>query len=147
MMSRRSFVQMTCSACVGSPVITSLLAGCASARYVNGTLESTGISVLKTEFNISKDAAPSYRDYIIVRNEKLEYPICLYRLTETDYSAILMKCTHQGTELQAAGDHLHCPGHGSEFNNRGQVSHGPAENNLRTFNVRTEEEKLFIELK
>ena len=58
-----------------------------------------------------------------------------------------MKCTHQGTELQAAGDHLHCSGHGSEFDNRGKVSQGPAEQQLRTFKVIVNEDKLLIELK
>ena len=89
----------------------------------------------------------AYREYIIVRNEKLEFPLCVYRFSENDYSVLLMKCTHQGTELLAAGDHLHCPAHGSEFSNRGMVAHGPAETNLRRFNVLVTIEKLLIELR
>ena len=46
-----------------------------------------------------------------------------------------MQCTHQGAELQASGDMLQCPAHGSEFNNKGTVTNGPADTDLRTFPV------------
>ena len=144
-MHRRQFVKIGCT-CMIVPWVPSLL-GCEGTRHVTGTLESTGISVLKSEFDIATKGGTAQREYIIVRNDKLEYPICLYRLSENDYSAILMKCTHQGTELQVAGDHLHCPGHGSEFNNKGQVTLGPAESSLRTFRVFSESPRLVIELK
>ena len=36
-----------------------------------------------------------------------------------------MKCTHQGAELQASGDVLQCPAHGSEFNNQGTGNQWP----------------------
>ena len=36
----------------------------------------------------------------IVNNPQLKYPICVYRLGDGNYSALLMKCTHQGAELQ-----------------------------------------------
>ncbi len=132
---------------MGTPLISSILVGCGTTHYVEGTFESNGISVGAMEFKITKNNTPAYREYIIVRNERLEVPICVYRFSVSDYSALLMKCTHQGTELQAAGDHLHCSGHGSEFDNRGKVSQGPAEQQLRTFKVIVNEDKLLIELK
>ena len=147
MIDRRHFVRKSCILCAGTPFLSALLAGCESIHYVSGTLEPNGIAVLNSEFVVTSQEVRSYRQYIIVRNERLEYPICVYRISETEYVALLMKCTHQGTELQAFGDHLQCPAHGSEFNNRGQVSQGPAENNLRTFRVTNGEEKLLIELK
>lgn len=87
------------------------------------------------------------RQYIIVTNDKLEFPIYLYRFSDNTYSALFMKCTHQGNELQASGDHLHCSAHGSEFNNMGVVAHGPAEKNLRSFKVTSDNEKIFIDLR
>ena len=87
-----------------------------------------------------------HRQYVIVRNEALEFPVYLYRFSETEFSALLMKCTHQGNELQASGDHLHCSAHGSEFNNRGIVAQGPAEENLRTFKVTSDANRIFIDL-
>jgi Rieske Fe-S protein len=110
-------------------------------------IEDNGITVLKSEFTYLKKDQPMTRAYIIVRNENLEFPIYLYRFSDNEYSALLMKCTHQGNELSAAGDHLHCSAHGSEFNNKGAVAQGPAEKNLRTFNVTTEGDKLLIDLR
>jgi Rieske Fe-S protein len=110
-------------------------------------LEPNGISVLKDDFTYLKKDQPVQRDYIIVRNDSMEFPIYLYRFSDEEYSAMLMKCTHQGNELQASGDHLHCSAHGSEFNNRGQVAQGPAEKNLRTFKVTPQGDKIFIDLR
>ena len=145
-LNRRHFVKNFCVACLGAPFIGTLGSSCSSTHYVTGTLEQTGISVAHAEFNMTPDTAPTFRQYIIVKNDKLVYPICLYRFSEMEYSALLMKCTHQGTELQAAGDHLHCPAHGSEFNSAGKVTLGPAEEHLRTFRVVATPDKLLIEL-
>jgi Rieske Fe-S protein len=45
------------------------------------------------------------------------------------------------------GDKLQCPAHGSEFNQAGAVTTGPAENSLRTFPVIVEANQLKISLK
>ena len=133
--------------CLTGSAIIPVLTGCQSTYYTNGVLESNGISVQKSEFTYLKKDQPVQRDYIIVKNNAVEFPIYVYRLSDQDYSAVLMKCSHQGNELQASGDHLHCPAHGSEFNNKGIVSQGPAEENLRTFKVVADGEKLFIDLR
>jgi len=110
-------------------------------------MEANGISVPKSEFTYVKKDQPMLRQYLIVRNDALEFPIYVYRFSDNEYSALLMKCTHQGNEVQASGDHLHCPAHGSEFNNKGVVSGGPAERNLRAFSVSSDNEKIFIDLR
>lgn len=126
-----------------APVMT----GCQSTYYTSGTVESNGISVLKSEFTYLKKDQPTHRDFIIIRNSAMEFPIYVYRFSDTEYSAMLMKCSHQGNELQASGDHLTCSAHGSEFNNKGAVVQGPAERDLRTFNVTTLDDKIFIDLR
>src|SRR5688572_2826485 len=141
-MDRRSFTK-TCVLCLtGAAVLP--LSGCQSTFYTTGSVEPNGISVLKSDFTFMKKDQPVLRDYIIVRNDAMEFPIYLYRFSDNEYAAMLMKCTHQGNELQASGDHLHCSAHGSEFNNRGEVAQGPAEKNLRTFKVTPQGEKIFI---
>ncbi len=145
-MDRRIFTK-TCIGCITSAIIPSVLLGCQSTHYVTGTLAANGISVSKSEFSYLKKEKPVIRQYIIVRNDKLEFPICLYRFSDTEYAALLMKCTHQGNELQASGDHLHCSAHGSEFNNKGIVVQGPAEENLRSFKVSAENDNVFIDLR
>jgi Rieske Fe-S protein len=121
--------------------------GCQSTHYVSGVIDANGIAVMKTEFNYLQSGKAKVRSYIIVENEKLGFPIYVYRFSENEYSAIWMKCAHQGAELQASGDHLQCPSHGSEFNNRGIVSQGPAERNLRTFQVAVLDDKILIDLR
>lgn len=145
-MNRRSFTK-TCIGCIGGAMIPALLTACRSTYYTNGTIEMNGISVKKSEFTYLKKDKPVTRQYIIVRNESLEFPIYLYRFSDDDYSAVLMKCSHQGNELQASGDHLSCPAHGSEFNSKGVVAQGPAENNLRSFEVTAHDDKIFINLR
>ena len=130
----------------GGPVLP-LLAGCQSTFYTTGQMESNGISILKSDFTYLKKDQPVQRNYVIVRNDAMQFPIYVYRFSDEDFSAMLMKCTHQGNELQASGDHLHCSAHGSEFNNRGIVAQGPAEENLRTFKVSTEGNRIFIDLR
>ena len=71
----------------------------------------------------------------------------VYRFDDNKYEALLMKCTHQGTELQAFGDKLQCPAHGSEFNKHGKVENGPASASLRTFPVTITDDQLQISLK
>ena len=53
------------------------------------------------EFKITKKGTDSYRSFIIIRNEAMQYPVCVYRFSNSEYSALWMRCTHQGTELQA----------------------------------------------
>jgi Rieske Fe-S protein len=88
-----------------------------------------------------------FKKYVIIQNDILKFPICVYRINENQYSALWMRCTHQGTELQVFGEKLQCPAHGSEFDNTGAVQSGPAELNLRTFKVSPVEKQLRISLK
>jgi len=145
-MNRRTFTK-NCVICIGASIMTPMLSGCQPTHYINGTIEPNGLSVSKSEFSYLKKDKPMVRQFIIVKNERMEFPIYVYRFSENEYSALLMKCTHQGSELNASGDHLHCPSHGSEFNNRGVVAQGPAENNLRAFKVSSDNEKIFIDLR
>lgn len=143
-MNRRSFT-ISCLRC--GAVTAPFLAACQSTYYTQGMIGADSISVPRSEFTYLRKDKPMMREFIIVRNERLEYPIYVYRFSDNEYSAVLMKCTHQGTTLSAAGDHLHCSSHGSEFNNRGIREQGPAERNLRAFTVSADDEKIFIDLR
>ena len=145
-MDRRIFTK-ACIGCLGVALMPPLFSSCQSTYYTTGTIEDNGIAVLKSEFNYLKKDKQMTRAYIIVRNEKVEFPIYVFRFSENEYSALFMKCTHQGNELSAAGDHLHCSAHGSEFNNRGVVVQGPAEKNLRAFKVKSDGDRLLIDLR
>jgi len=77
----------------------------------------------------------------------LAFPIYVFRVSENEFSALWMQCSHQGNELQALGDQLHCPAHGSEFDFKGQVTQGPASHNLRSFPVAIQSDQIFIDLR
>ena len=146
-MKRRRFLKTSCLICAGASMGSFSMVGCAPTHYIPGIIESNGISILKSDFVNQKKKQVTIRQFIIVQNDKLEFPIYLYRVSEDEYSAIWMQCSHQGNELQALGDQLYCPAHGSEFDNRGNVTQGPASHNLRTFPVRAESDKIFIDLR
>jgi len=146
-MNRKDFIVNSCAACLGATALSGLLSSCTSTRYINGTIGKDGLTVSTKEFVIQKKDSVDYRSFIIVGHESLQYPVCVYRLTETEYTALWMRCTHQGAELQASGDHLQCPAHGSAFNNKGLVTNGPAANNLRSFPVTVNNNELFIDLR
>ena len=146
-MNRRTFVKQTCITCASGGLITFLISGCKATHYASGVMGAMGISVPKSEFTYLKNAQTLIRQYIIIQNDKLEFPIYLYRFSDNEYSALWMKCTHQGAELQASGDALHCPSHGSEFTNKGVVSNGPAEKNLRSFPILVQTDTITIDLR
>jgi len=146
-MDRRSFIRNSCTACLSVTAASALFTSCATTKYVSGTLSKDGITVSKDEFKVKQKGGTAYSSFVIVPNDALQYPICLYRFNEEEYSALWMRCTHQGTELQASGDVLQCTAHGSEFTNRGIVRNGPASTNLRTFPVTINNDQIFIDLR
>jgi Rieske Fe-S protein len=144
-MERKEFIKVCGFACLGGSFLTSMiLESCSSAKIISGNISDSDLIVPISSF-LTKDN--SYRKYIVVHHEKLSYPVCVYRFNENEYSALFMRCTHQGAELQVFGDKLQCPAHGSEFNDKGLVQNGPADTNLRTFPVTIQKNQLNISLK
>ena len=128
-------------------MVPGMLSSCTSTRYINGVLGNNGLTVSTDAFRINKKNMVRYRSFIIAGHESLQYPVCIYRLSETEYTALWMRCSHQGAELQASGDQLQCPAHGSSFNNKGQVTNGPAAAHLRSFPVTLNNNELFIDMR
>ena len=146
-MDRRKFIQTSCTACLSVTALAGILSSCQTTRYVSGKLGTDGLFINTGEFKIGKKGKDSYRSFVVVRNEALQYPVCVYRLSDAEYTALWMSCTHQGAELQASGDFLQCPAHGSEFSNKGKMTNGPADRDLRTFPVTVNKNELFIDLR
>ncbi len=146
-MDRRKFIRNSCTACLTATALGGILSSCTATKYISGTLGKDGLTVGLNEFELKQSGKATRRSFIIIRNDALQYPICVYRLNDKEYSALWMSCTHQGTELQASGDFLHCTAHGSEFDNKGTVKNGPADRNLRNFPVTVSNNQLFIDLR
>jgi Rieske Fe-S protein len=146
-MNRRNFIKTSCAACLSVTALSTLISSCNTTKYISGNIVKDGLIVNKDDFKVKQKGGTSYSSFIIVRNDALQFPICVYRFSDQEYSALWMKCAHQGAELQASGDVLQCPAHGSEFNNRGKVTNGPANTNLQTFPVVVTDTELFIDLR
>lgn len=145
-MDRKEFVLTCGKSCLGLIGLSLLTEGCAGTKYFSAPLEGSHLVIPLTTFISEKEGSPQFLRYIVVENPKLEYPICVYRDSAASFQALLMRCTHQGTELQVFGDRLQCPAHGSEFTNKGDVANGPADTALRTFPVTVRSEQLLIDL-
>lgn len=81
---------------------------------------------------------------LIVEVQGLPAPVVVFRNAAGECTALLMRCTHRGAELQLAGDRLDCPAHGSVFTDQGNVLEGPADVPLHRFPVTVTETDLLI---
>lgn len=146
-MDRKGFLKVCGSGCIGLAIGQSIMQGCAGTTYITAQIVESDLVIPLTSFEVIKDSATQFRKYVVVQNDALEFPICVYRTATDTYQALWMKCTHQGTELHVFGDRLQCPAHGSEFTPSGAVQNGPASEHLRTFPVTVTDTSLKISLR
>ena len=144
-MNRKDFIKTCGAACMGLTGVL-LLQNCKPAKQVQATLKNNQLQIDKKEFVIASENKTSYRRSITTRPENSDYPIVIYRFSDTAYSALLLRCTHQSSELNLNGDIMTCSAHGSEFNNKGEVIQGPAEQKLQSFKVTSDEQTIYIHL-
>ena len=133
-------------ACLGGTVLAVLLQSCAGQYYATSAIEGSNLKISLKEFTEDKKAQPIDRKYVLVKSEKLNFPIYLFKVNERQYSALWMECSHQGSELSAHGEYLTCPSHGSEFDKFGNVTSGPASKNLRSFKTTVDTQFIYIQL-
>ena len=142
-MNRKEFLKICGGTCAGFVAMPVFLQGCGGGLYyVEGNILNNRIQVNKSDFLIGN----KFREQIIVKFESSTFPIVLYRFSESEYSALLLQCSHKGTELNVYGDLLTCNAHGSEFNNKGNVLTGPADSPLISFPVTTDAKHIYIQL-
>lgn len=146
-MKRKEFLKTCGWGCAGLIAGVSALTSCAGTKYLPAVLDDGFMLVPLDAFQINKENQVRFRPYVVAHNESLQYPIGVFRLSDTEFKALWMRCTHQGTELQVFGDRLQCPAHGSEFTHSGTVQNGPADDPLRTFPVQIEAKTLKINLR
>ena len=146
-MNRKDFIKTCGFVCVSGTALATLLQSCASTNYfAQSTLKSNQITIKKSEFIKIKKDKQVQRKYVLLKSDKYNFPICIYKMSGENYSALLMQCTHKGCELQPHGEYLICPCHGSEFTNTGIVQNPPAEENLKIFKITTDNENIYIHI-
>ncbi|MEY2899598.1 MAG: hypothetical protein RL138_1651 [Bacteroidota bacterium] len=143
-MQRKEFLKTCAFACLSLTAVGALLPSCQASHTIIGSLEKGTLSFPLSDFIDAKKNV--LKKYLVVQHENLQYPIVVYHQGENAYEAYLMRCPHQGAELQVFGERLQCPAHGSEFDVHGTVMNPPADQNLRRFNLEIIEEKIIIHL-
>ena len=146
-MERRVFIKKSCLACAGFGLSGSLLSGCSTVHQVTGSIDKNQIILKKSEFIFLKKDKQNIRQWVLVKTEKIPFPIGVFRFDDHLYAASYLECTHQHCEVEPEGDHLQCPCHGSEYSNTGKLQKGPAEADLKSFQVSTDQENIYILLK
>jgi len=144
-MERRKFLKTCCYTAIGLPLLAGTLQSCAAAiYYAPVTKKSNRLVVKKTAFYQLKKGKKLSRDFVLVKTTDMDFPICLYKTSPDTYTASLLRCTHRGCELNVGGGIYTCPCHGSEFSIKGTVIEGPAETNLKTFEIASDNENIYI---
>lgn len=139
-MDRRTFIKTVELAgagalCSGLPLA---LTGCTGLRYVPYARTGNRLVVQRADFGDGP--------YALLENPQLPRAIYLHRLEADTFSAVLMRCMHQGCEVEPAGDRLACPCHGSQYTHTGEVLRGPTERPLFRYRVTTDADHIYIEL-
>lgn len=150
-MDRMTFLKTCGLACLGTGYAITFLESCSSAKHITATIEADNLVLPLSAFLMSTsngDKPGKYFEAIIAEHPQLNDPIYVFRdKGGQSYNAVLMRCTHQGAQLQAFGDKLQCPAHGSEFDRVGTVLQGPAADPLRSFPVSVLSTELHISLR
>ena len=144
-MDRKHFIKLTGITCLGASAPI-MFFGCSSVHHINIPVTANQLVVPKSEFIQIEKEIESLRRFIVVSAPNLKFPIALYRTSENDFNALWMECTHKGCEVNPKEEIIVCPCHRSQFTTSGVVVHGPAEVDLRTFEVITDNENVFIHL-
>jgi Rieske Fe-S protein len=143
--ARRNFIRTCCNAAVGVPLAATVLSSCSGTHFATATIEQGRMRVALSEFSEQKEGANHKRQFVLVQTEASEFPICVHRQGEGQFSAALLSCTHNVCELNVTGPLFVCPCHGSEFTLDGAVVKGPAEENLTTFKTTVDDGFVWVE--
>ena len=140
-MERQHFLALLGAGCVGL-----MVGACTNVRTITAIMSGKTIELSVHDFETVKNGTMTYEPVVLVRHADLRYYICVARLSATQYTAVAMRCTHQGASLQLSGDVLHCPAHGSEFSVSGVVQQGPAKTDIEQFPVTLDHPTIRIRL-
>lgn len=141
-MERRNFIKAGCNIC---------LSGAAGLMAVQPQgCSHTAFPVYRSEVADKKISIPLHlfdqSPVRIIRPKSMFYDIAVQKKEGDNYTALLLLCTHQQTQLTVTGDGFSCPLHGSRFDKDGNVRKGPAEKQLTSFKTSVSGSNLIIQL-
>lgn len=145
-MERRDFLKTCFYATSAGAVMSVAMQSCKSVHYASAELENSRLKISKSEFT---DQEGQKRAFVVVRNDKLDFPIAVYlkNIEQRDkFIALSTRCTHSGCEVQPNKVSLVCPCHGSEFSTDGAVMNPPAERDLKQYHITTDNENIYVQI-
>lgn len=146
-MERKEFIKTCGLVCLSGTALSVFLESCGTAAYfAQSNLVNNQIAIKKSEFTYLRKEQVLQRKFVMLKSERHEFPICIYKHGEADYSALYLECTHKGCEVKPNDNFLVCPCHGSEFTSKGVVQNPPAERNLKQFKVTSNDDTIYIHL-
>lgn len=139
-MERRAFLRSIECAAIGALCggLPASILSCSGLRYVPASRDGNRLAVLRADIG----TAP----FVLLQHPTIPRSIYLHHHPDGNYSAVLTLCSHQGCEVEPAGDRLACPCHGSQYELTGEVIRGPAERPLRRYDVTADLEHIYIHL-
>lgn len=139
-MERRTFLKTTCTLCgiAGLGMFMSSLSSCSPLPIYKTAIADNKISIPLSLF--------ATNELQIIRVKNVEYDIAVRKINDQKYIALLMQCTHADNQLVSTGKGFLCNSHGSNFDQEGTVTKGPAERSLRKFTTEINGDQLFIHI-
>ena len=145
-MNRKKFIKICSYSIFSTPLAVSVLHSCKTIYYANFNVEADRYAIPVSEFFSEVENEKTKRDFVLIKPDNIDFPICLYQSEDNEYHASLLMCTHRGCELNVGGGIYSCPCHGSEFSSDGKVLAGPANKDLQTFRTEVYHEYIYVYL-
>ncbi len=130
---------MVCAGLVAGTSVLTLLEGCATAKIQK-------VSVVNKVISIDAALCNELQKVLVLRTDDLEYDVLLYYVSNANYSAVLLKCTHYDNPVFVNNKEVFCPSHGSKFDYTGKVLTEPATQSLKSFKVKLDNQTIKINI-
>lgn len=145
-MKRKQFLHQCGAACAGGTLLAAWLQSCSTQKAFPVSYSNSQLIVPIASFYTERKGEKKWKRFVVISHDKTAFPILAFRNKETDFKAILLRCTHQGNELNVYGDIITCSAHGSEFGLSGEVLQGPAESKLQSLKVTANNLNIYIHI-
>lgn len=135
-MRRRDFIKRSCSVCLTSVALGTLLESCSTLPLAKAEMKEGKLVVPIEKF--------ANTNVVLIKTEKLPFDILLRKKEDNTFVALYLKCTHQDQSLVASNKTIFCSAHGSSFDMEGNVLNEPAILPLEKFKTSVTDKMIYI---
>lgn len=86
-------------------IVGLVMTNCTGIYYATASAADNQLILAKSEFIIDLEKNKK-RTYVLVKSEKLDFPICVYQISDNQYASSLPKCAHRGVSLMLAEEYI-----------------------------------------